>query len=36
LEHFRLLSGSLHNILQQTTLVTQVLSTHGRSTIQGY
>jgi hypothetical protein len=36
LEHFRFLSGSLHDILQQTTLVTRVLSTYGRSTIQGY
>jgi hypothetical protein len=36
LEHLRFLSGSLHDILQQTTSVTQVLGTYGRSTIQGY
>jgi hypothetical protein len=36
LEHLRFLSGSLHDILQQTTIVTWVLSTYGRSTIQGY
>jgi hypothetical protein len=36
LEHFRLLSGSLHDILQHTTFVTRVLSSCGRSTIQGY
>jgi hypothetical protein len=30
------LSGSLHDILQKTTFVTQVLSTCGRSTIQQY
>jgi hypothetical protein len=36
LEHLRFLSGSLHDILQQTTIVTWVLSTYGSSTIQGY
>jgi hypothetical protein len=36
LEHLRFLSGSLHDILQQTTTVIQVLSTYGRLTIQGY
>jgi hypothetical protein len=36
LEHLRFLSGSLHDILQQTTTVTRVLSTYGRLTIQGY
>jgi hypothetical protein len=36
LEHLRFLSGSVHDILQQTTIVTRVLSTCGRSTIQGY
>jgi hypothetical protein len=30
LEHARLLSGSLHDILQQTTVVTRVLSIYGR------
>jgi hypothetical protein len=29
LEHFRFLLGSLHDILQQTTIVTQVLNTYG-------
>jgi hypothetical protein len=29
LEHLRFLSGSLHDILQQTTIVTRVLSTYG-------
>jgi hypothetical protein len=36
LEHLRFLSGSLHDILQQTTTITRVLSTYGRLTIQGY
>jgi hypothetical protein len=36
LERLRFLSGSLHDILQQTTSVTRVLSSYGRSTIQGY
>jgi hypothetical protein len=34
LEHVRFLSGSLHDILQQTTTVTWVLST-GKLTTQG-
>jgi hypothetical protein len=36
LEHVRFLSGSLHDILQQTIAVTRVLSTYGRLTTQGY
>jgi hypothetical protein len=36
LEQVRFLSGSLHDILQQTTAVTRVLSIYGRSTTQGY
>jgi hypothetical protein len=36
LEHVRFLSGSLHDILQQTITVTRVLSTYGRLTTQGY
>jgi hypothetical protein len=36
LEQVRFLSGSLHDILQQTTAVTRVLSVYGRSTTQGY
>jgi hypothetical protein len=36
LEHLRFLSGSLHDILQQTTIVTQVFNTYGRSSTQGY
>jgi hypothetical protein len=36
LELVRFLSGSLHDILQQTTTVTRVLSTYGRLTTQGY
>jgi hypothetical protein len=36
LEHVRFLSGSLHDILQQTTAVIWVLSIYGRSTTQGY
>jgi hypothetical protein len=36
LEHVRFLSGSLHNILQEITTVTWVLSIYGRSTTQGY
>jgi hypothetical protein len=36
LEHVRFLSGSLHDILQQTTTVTWVLSIYGRLTTQGY
>jgi hypothetical protein len=36
LEHLRFLLGSLHNVLQQTTIVTRVLSTYGRLAIQGY
>jgi hypothetical protein len=36
LEHLRFLSGSLHDILQQTITVTRVLSTYGRLTIQRY
>jgi hypothetical protein len=36
LEHVRFLSGSLHDILQQTTAVTWVLSIYGRLTTQGY
>jgi hypothetical protein len=36
LEHLRFLSGSLHDILQQTTTVIRVLNTYGRLTIQGY
>jgi hypothetical protein len=30
------LSGSLHDILQQTTAVTWVLNIYGRLTTQGY
>jgi hypothetical protein len=36
LEHIKFLSGSLHDILQQTIAGTWVLSTYGRLTIQGY
>jgi hypothetical protein len=36
LKHVRFLSGSLHDILQQTTIVTRVLSIYGRLTTQGY
>jgi hypothetical protein len=36
LEHVRFLSGFLHDLLQQTITVTQVLSTYGRLTTQGY
>jgi hypothetical protein len=36
LEHVGFLSGSLHDILQQTTAVTWVLSIYGRLTTQGY
>jgi hypothetical protein len=36
LEHVRFLSGSLHDILQQTITVTRVLSTYGKLTTQGY
>jgi hypothetical protein len=36
LEHVRFLSGSLHDILQQTITITQVLSTYGKLTTQGY
>jgi hypothetical protein len=36
LEHVRFLSGSLHDILQQTITVTWVLSIYGRLTTQGY
>jgi hypothetical protein len=36
LEHLRFLSGSLHDILQQTITVTRVLNTYGRLTTQGY
>jgi hypothetical protein len=36
LKHIRFLSGSLHDILQQTIAVTWVLSIYGRLTIQGY
>jgi hypothetical protein len=36
LDHLRFLSGSLHDILQQTITVTRVLSTYGRWTTQGY
>jgi hypothetical protein len=36
LEHARFLSGSLHDILQQTTAVTWVLSIYGRLTTQGH
>jgi hypothetical protein len=30
LEHLRFLSGSLQDILQQTTIVTRVLNTYGK------
>jgi hypothetical protein len=36
LEHTKFLSGSLHDILQQTTAVTWVLSIYGRLTTQGH
>jgi hypothetical protein len=36
LEHVRFLSGSLHDILQEITTVTRVLSIYGRLTTQGY
>jgi hypothetical protein len=36
LEHVRFLSGSLHDILQQTIAVTEVLNIYGRLTTQGY
>jgi hypothetical protein len=36
LEHAKLLSGSLHDILQQATTVTWVLSIYGRLTTQGH
>jgi hypothetical protein len=36
LEHARFLLGSLHDILQQTTAVTWVLSIYGRLTTQGH
>jgi hypothetical protein len=36
LEHARFPSGSLHDILQQTTAVTWVLSIYGRLTTQGH
>jgi hypothetical protein len=36
LEHVRLLSGSLRDILQEITTVTWVLSIYSRSTTQGY
>jgi hypothetical protein len=36
LEHVRFLSGSLHDILQQTIAVTRVLSIYGRLTMQEY
>jgi hypothetical protein len=36
LEHVRFLSGSLHDILQKTTVFTWVLNIYGRLTTQGY
>jgi hypothetical protein len=36
LEHVRFSSGSLHDILQQTITITQVLSSYGKLTTQGY
>jgi hypothetical protein len=36
LEHVTFLSGSLHEILQEITTVTRVLSIYGRLTTQGY
>jgi hypothetical protein len=36
LEHVRFLSGSLHEILQQTITITRVLGTYGKLTTQGY
>jgi hypothetical protein len=36
LEHIKFLSGSLHDILQQITTVTRVLSIYGTLTTQGY
>jgi hypothetical protein len=36
LEHVRFLSGYLHDILQQITTVTRVLSIYGRMTTRGY
>jgi hypothetical protein len=36
LEHVRFLSGSLYDILQQTTVVTWVLNIYGRLTTQGH